>query len=266
MSGKLQAMQLLRPPFLDRVFRRPDRAPPDVSQFPFCLPFVANLDLRLRRPVVFFVGENGSGKSTLLEAIATVAGLPTAGGGRNELGNAYTPESESPLSAFLRPSFRGKPTDGYFLRAEYQAHFAQLLNHRHADPDFRGDPYGRYGGRSLLTQSHGEAFLAVIKGFAQGLFLLDEPEAALSPQRQLALMAHMLRLTRTGRAQFIVATHSPILMTFPDSQIVDFNVPELPDTTLEQTAHYQVTTGILNHPQRYWKHLADAESSGDTEL
>lgn len=265
MSGKLHEMQPARPPFLDRVFRRPDRAPPDFSKFPFCLPFVCNLDLRIRRPVTFFVGENGSGKSTLLEAIATLAGLPTAGGGRNELGNAYTPESESPLSPFLRPSFRAKATDGYFLRAEYQAHFAQLLSGRHADPDFLGDPYRRYGGRSLLTQSHGEAFLAVMKGFADGLFLLDEPEAALSPQRQLALMSHMMRLTRTGRAQFIVATHSPILMTFPDCQIVDFNVPELPDTTLTQTAHYHITTGILHHPDHYWKHLADTDSKSDTE-
>lgn len=264
-SGRLRAVQHFRPPFLDRVFRRSDRDPPDLSQFPFCLPFFANLDLRLRRRVVFFVGENGSGKSTLLEAIATLAGLPSAGGGKNELGDAFAPERDSPLSPLLRPSFRAKPSDGYFLRAEYQAHFAQLLNSRRDDPDFAGDPYRRYGGRSLLTRSHGEAFLAVMKSFSDGLFLLDEPEAALSPQRQLALLAHMMRLTQSGRAQFIVATHSPILMTFPDCQIVDFNLPELPDTTLTQTAHYHITTGILSSPERYWKHLAVQDTNDDTD-
>jgi predicted ATPase len=257
-------VQPSRAPFLERVFRRPDREFPDASEFPFCVPFVSKLDLRIRRPVTFFVGENGSGKSTLLECIATFAGLPASGGGRNELNNAYTPENETPLSSFLRPAFRAKPAEGYFLRAEYQAHFAQLLDGRRDDPDFLGDPYQRYGGRSLLTRSHGEAFLAVIQSFSQGIFLLDEPEAALSPQRQLALMTHMLRLVRTGRAQFIVATHSPILMTFPESQIVDFNVPELPDTTLTQTDHYHVTTGILSSPERYWKHLA-ADPRDDTD-
>ena len=263
-SDMLRAVKRSQPPFLDRVFRRSDRDPPNLSQFPFCLPFFSNLDLRIRRRVVFFVGENGSGKSTLLEAIATLAGLPSAGGGKNELAQAFTPENESPLSPLLRPSFRAKPSDGYFLRAEYQAHFAQLLNSRRDDPDFAADPYRRYGGRSLLTRSHGEAFLAVMQSFSDGLFLLDEPEAALSPQRQLALLAHMMRLTQSGRAQFIVATHSPILMTFPDCQIVDFNLPELPDTTLTQTDHYHITTGILSNPERYWKHLAAQETDNDT--
>ena len=214
--------------------------------------------------LLLLVGPSGCGKSTLLEAIATLAGLPSAGGGKNELAQAFTPENESPLSPLLRPSFRAKPSDGYFLRAEYQAHFAQLLNSRRDDPDFAADPYRRYGGRSLLTRSHGEAFLAVMQSFSDGLFLLDEPEAALSPQRQLALLAHMMRLTQSGRAQFIVATHSPILMTFPDCQIVDFNLPELPDTTLTQTDHYHITTGILSNPERYWKHLAAQETDNDT--
>src|SRR5690606_31720317 len=97
--------------------------------------------------------------------------------------------------------------DGYFLRAEFQAHFASLLNQRRDDPDFDSDPYAKYGGRSLLTRSHGEAFLAVMQSFSRGLFLLDEPEAALSPQRQLALLAHMARLVKRRQAQFIVATH-----------------------------------------------------------
>ncbi len=218
MSGKLHEMQPVRPPFLDRVFRRPDRAPPDFSKFPFCLPFVCNLDLRIRRPVTFFVGENGSGKSTLLEAIATLAGLPTAGGGRNELGNAYTPESESPLSPFLRPSFRAKATDGYFLRAEYQAHFAQLLSGRHADPDFLADPYRRYGGRSLLTQSHGEAFLAVMKGSPTASSCWTSRKPPL-PQRQLALIvAH--DAPNTNRQSAVYRRN-----TFPDSH----DVSRLPD-------------------------------------
>jgi predicted ATPase len=156
------------------------------------------------------------------------------------------------------PSFRRQPRDGYFLRAEFQAHFASLLDARKLDPDFPKDrdPYSRYGGRSLHTRSHGEAFLAVLQNrIGQGLFLLDEPESSLSPQRQLALLALMHDLVATGKSQFLIATHSPILMTYPGSQIISFDKVPLSVTTLEQTAHYQITSGILEQPGSYWKHL-----------
>lgn len=148
--------------------------------------------------------------------------------------------------------------DGYFLRAEFHAHFASLLDERFHDPDFRmtGNPYDHYGGRSLHARSHGEAFLAIIQSrFHRGLFLLDEPESALSPQRQLSLLIRMSEMVDEGASQFIIATHSPILMTFPGAHIVSFDEPQLPTIALEQTSHYQLTRDLLNAPAAFWKHL-----------
>jgi predicted ATPase len=234
----------------------------DESTYPFSLPFLGQLDLTFS-PVTFFVGENGTGKSTLIEAIASLCRLPVSGGGRNELADGSGPDQRSPLAPALRPAFRRRPPDSYFLRAEFQAQFASLLDDRAADPDFRGDPYGRYGGRSLHTRSHGEAFLAILQHRVEaGLFLLDEPESALSPQRQLALLAYMSNLVAAGRSQFIIATHSPILLTFPDADIVSFDDPSLPRVALDDTSHYQITRGILQSPESYWKHLRQAEPSG----
>lgn len=241
--------------YLDRISLRPD-ARPDPGVFPTSLPFVRDLDLRLRAPVTFFVGENGSGKSTLIEAIADLCGLPVGGGGRNELADLQAPHRRSELAPLLRASFVRRPRDGYFFRAEYQAHFASLLEQRRADPDFMGDPYARFGGRSLHTRSHGEAFLTVFAAWmTPGILLMDEPEAALSPQRQLALLVQMHKLVQGGQVQIVVATHSPILLTFPDAELLSFDDDGLRPTTLEATSHYQVTRGILENPQRYWNHL-----------
>lgn len=224
--------------------------------FPFTLPFVRQLDLRFQSPVTFLVGENGTGKSTLLEAIASLCRLPVSGGGRNELAGRHGPDLSSPLAPVLRPAFRRRPPDAYFLRAEFQAHFASLLDARREDPDFLADPYSRYGGRSLHTRSHGEAFLAILQHRIQaGLFLLDEPESALSPQRQLVLLAHMWNQVAAGTSQFIVATHSPILLTFPGADLVTFDRGTLTRVKLEDTSHYQITRGILNSAESYWKHL-----------
>jgi predicted ATPase len=224
--------------------------------YPFTLPFVSQLDLRFESPVTFFVGENGTGKSTLLEAIASLCRLPVSGGGRNELAARHGPDAVSPLAPVLRPAFRRRPPDAYFLRAELQAHLASLLDTRRDDPEFLADPYGRYGGQSLHTRSHGEAFLAILEHRIQaGLFLLDEPESALSPQRQLVLLAHMWAQVAAGKSQFIVATHSPILLTFPGADLVTFDGANLARVRLEDTSHYQITRGILHNAESYWKHL-----------
>ncbi len=228
----------------------------DTSVFPYSLPFLPNLHLEFPTHVTFFVGENGSGKSTLLEAIADICRLPVSGGGKNELGQTHGPEQESLLARSLKGSFRRRPWDGFFLRAEFYAHFASLLDQRRGDPEFGGDPYFLYGGKSLHERSHGEAFMEIIQGrMDSGMFLLDEPESALSPQRQLALLATMAAATASGEAQFVIATHSPVLLTFPGATIVDFNDPALPTIALEDTSHYQITRGILESPERYWKHL-----------
>jgi predicted ATPase len=225
------------------------------DSYPFNLAFVPGLNLRFRKPVTFFVGENGTGKSTVLEAIAALSRLPVSGGSRNELGPT---NQESDLSGGLRPSFHKRPKDGYFLRAEFFANFASLLEARAGDREFLGDPYQAYGGRSLHTRSHGEAFIAVMNGrLRSGLFLFDEPESALSPQSQLALLALIDDRAAGGKSQFIIATHSPILLTYPGADIVSFDDPALPFVRFEDTSHYQITRGILNDPELYWKHLRE---------
>jgi predicted ATPase len=237
---------------------------PAYEGFPLGLPFVRGLDLAFSKAVTFFVGENGSGKSTLIEAIAEACGLPVSGGSRAEAAGQHGPERHSALTAVLRHAFGRRPRDGYFFRAELQAHFASLLDQRRADPDFRGDPYALYGGRSLHAQSHGEAFLAVLLNrIRSGVIVMDEPESALSPQRQLALLTRMAELVAAGETQFIVATHSPILLTFPAADIVSFDEVPLRSVRLEETSHYQITRGILEAPERYWRLLRKETTDGD---
>ena len=243
-------------PYLVRLQLKDGAA--DSGEYPFTIPAIRTLDIEFTAPVTFFVGENGTGKSTVIEAIAALCRLPVSGGGRNELSGHHGPDNASPLAPGLRPAFRARPPDAYFLRAEFQAHFASLLDQRKADPDFWGDPYARYGGQSLHTRSHGEAFLAIMQNrIRSGLLLLDEPESALSPQRQLALLAQMSMLVAAGKSQFIIATHSPILLTFPGAQILSFDGDALHPITLEDTSHFQITKGILQNPAVYWKHLQE---------
>jgi len=247
-------------PFLTAVSLRRD-VQLDRGAFPTSLPFLPDLDLRFTSNITFFVGENGSGKSTLLEALAAYCGLPVCGGGKNELSGFRAPQIESELAPYLRVGFRRRPRDGYFFRAEFQAHFASLLEERRNDPDFRGDPFARYGGRSLHARSHGEAFLAMFASWMRpGIILMDEPEAALSPQRQLSLLVHMATLAKDREVQFIAATHSPILLTFPGATLISFDAGSLETIRLEDTPHYQITRGLLENPQRYWDRLLSSET------
>jgi len=247
--------------YLTRVYRAP-HTPIDTSAYPFSLDFVESLDLRFDADVTFLVGENGSGKSTVLEAIAELCNLPVGGGGRNDLVDTLSPHQSSELAPVLRAAFQRKPREGYFFRAEFQAHFASVLEARAADPDFTGDPYGRYGGRSLHSRSHGEAFLEMFTSWMRpGIILMDEPESALSPQRQLSLLAQMSKLVRRGRTQFIVATHSPIILTFPNAQILSFD-EGLESVGLQETSHFQITKTLLDNPLSYWRHLS-ADSDGE---
>ena len=250
-------------PYLVRLHLKDDAVLSE--EYPFNLPLIRALDIEFTSPVTFFVGENGTGKSTVIEAIASLCRLPVSGGSRNELSGSHGPDAASPLAPALRPSFRRRPPDAYFLRAELQAHFASLLDQRGTDPDFLGDPYGTYGGRSLHTRSHGEAFLAILHNrIRSGLLLFDEPESALSPQRQLVLLAHMAMLVANGRTQFVMATHSPILLTFPNARILSFDGAAVREVALEDTSHFQITKGILHNPAVYWKHLQSAEDEPAT--
>ena len=244
-------------PFLmDVNWRDPEKERP--QRFPFHLPWLKEFSLEFRCPVTFFVGENGSGKSTLMEALAVMTGMPITGGGFNESATKLGPETDSELGRALRPAYRKQPRDGYFFRAELFANFATLLDEREADPEFKEDPYTRYGGKSLHHRSHGESFLELMTNrLNRGLFLLDEPESALSPQRQLGLLAKIADRVKTGNSQFIIATHSPILLTYPEAEILSFDEDSLQRVAIEDTSHYQITKGILEHPDRYWQHLRE---------
>jgi len=236
----------------------------DFGRYPLSIPAIRNLrTLTFSSPVTFFVGENGSGKSTLLEAIAWQCGFNTAGGARHHIHEVEA--SEAALGPHIRLSWLPKVTSGFFLRAESFYHFASYLDRLAAeDPSFR---YDGYGGRSLHEQSHGESFLSLfVNRFgsrARSLYLLDEPEAALSPARQLAFLRILHKHAQSGRAQFIIATHSPILLGFPGAVICSFDGGEIRKVAWEETEHYQITKGFLNRPDLYLKELLRADDGED---
>lgn len=226
----------------------------DFESYPFTVPAIRTLGtLHFESPVTFFVGENGSGKSTLLEAIAYQCGFHTAGGGRN---NAYEVDSShAALGDFIRLSWMPKVTRGFFLRAESFYHFASYLDRlAKEDPLFR---YEGYGGRSLHQQSHGESFLSLFlhRFGGKGIYLLDEPEAALSPARQLAFLRIMHELVSSQNAQFVIATHSPILLGYPKAQIFSFDCVPVASVNYEDTDHYQITKAFLNRTDKVLEEL-----------
>ncbi len=221
------------------------------DRFPFSLTAVRTLgQLELHPKVTFFIGENGSGKSTFLEAIAISLGFNPEGGTRNFSFN--TRSSHSVLHEYLRIA-KGihRPRDGFFLRAESFFNVATNIEALDAEPSFGPPIINSYGGRSLHEQSHGESFLALLtKRFGgRGLYILDEPEAALSPQRQLAVLSRMHDLVG-DTSQFIIATHSPILMAYPDAWIYEFQRDGIRRVAYEDTEHFQVTRNFLVNPQR----------------
>ncbi|MGF1643482.1 MAG: AAA family ATPase [Thiotrichales bacterium] len=217
------------------------------DSFPFNIPaFRKGINLTLSRNVTFFVGENGSGKSTLLEALAEACGFNPEGGSRDHFREAFADRSE--LARSLRLSWLPKATEGFFMRAESFFNFASYLD---GVSDLRA-----YGGRSLHAQSHGESFLALFDNrFEHGLYILDEPEAALSPQRQLSFLKIIHDLEMPGHAQFIIATHSPILLAYPGATLFEFFAEGITETTYRETDHYRMTRDFLNAPERFLKHL-----------
>jgi len=226
---------LSRPYWIEAQFERREGWEDDA--YPFNLPAVRTLhSLEFHPNVTFLVGENGSGKSTLIEALAVAWGFNAEGGGREH--RFGTRESHSPLHRFVRPVKSPlRLQDGFFLRAESfftTASYLESVGGR------------RYGAKSLHEQSHGESFFALFENrfIGDGLYILDEPEAALSPSRQLSFLAKMHELV-LARSQLIIATHSPIILGYPNAWIYQVSEHGVDRIEYEDTDHYQVTRNFL---------------------
>jgi predicted ATPase len=227
-------------PYLRRVWLDPSRIP-DRAAYPFCLPFLRDgFEQDFDRPITIIAGENGTGKSTLLEGIAVLAGYDEAGGGKG-----YRPVDHSnarevmggELSRALRASWLPKITNGWFFRAETFFSVARYLDQGGSGPDF-------------LSHSHGEGFLRFFQERCQrqGIFIFDEPEAALSPARQMEFLKLMRRMEESTICQIVMATHSPILMAYPGARLLRLSKYGMEPVTVEQTDHYKVMREFCADP------------------
>lgn len=212
------------------------------SEYPFSLEAVRNLySLELHPKVTFIIGENGTGKSTVLEAIATAYGFNPEGGTKNF--NFSTRSTHSDLHKYIK-LIKGvrRPQDGFFLRTESFYNVATNIDDL--------DVAHCYGGKSLHAQSHGESILSLFlnRFGGRGLYILDEPEAALSPSRQLAMISRMHHLVEED-SQFIIATHSPIIMAYPNATIYELK-DGFTEISYKESEHYQITKEFLNHTEK----------------
>ena len=256
------------------------RNSPDEKIFPFTLDLIANLEtVRLTRPVTFFVGENGSGKSTILESLAYATGVPTVG----ELTLEEDPlmEPARRLGKMMSLRYQEKSSSGFFVRAEDFLGFVknilrsiagldQEIEEIKAEWSGGGDleralnplleerkAYTIRYTENFNALSHGEGFLHFFKNriTGKGLYLIDEPEAALSPARQLSLIKIIMDAVKDRNAQFIIATHSPIIMALPDAQILEFNDAKITEVAYKETQHYQLSRAFYDAPEVFFREL-----------
>jgi predicted ATPase len=228
-------------PYLRRLWLDPSRIA-DRKAYPFCLPFLGDdFELGFDRPITIIVGENGTGKSTLLEGIAVLAGYDEAGGGKGYMPVDHSKALEvmgGQLSKALRASWLPKITNGWFFRAESFFSVARYL-------DEVASPYA-----DLLSHSHGEGFLRFFEERCQrqGIFIFDEPESALSPARQIEFLKLMRRMEQSTICQVVMATHSPVLMAYPNARLLRLTKYGLEPVTVEQTDHYKVMREFCDDP------------------
>jgi predicted ATPase len=245
MSSKRNRTVNMPAPYLQRVWLDPSRIE-DRKAYPFCLPFLRDdFGLTLDQPITIIVGENGTGKSTLLEGIAVLAGYDEAGGGRGYRSVDHSNAVETmggQLSNALRASWLPKITNGWFFRAESFFSVARYLDEAARDagalpPDF-------------LSHSHGEGFLRFFQERCQkqGIFIFDEPESALSPARQMEFLKLMRRMEESTICQIVMATHSPMLMAYPNARLLRLSKYGLDPVTVEQTDHYKVMREFCEDP------------------
>jgi predicted ATPase len=231
-------------PFLQSITWK--QLPADRRQYPLTLPFLqdSQFGIDFTTPITVLVGENATGKSTLLEAIADNCGFHMGGGSRDHF-YAAPDAAKSALSQHLRFSWLPKVTKGFFFRADSYVNLA-----RYVDEDLGS--LHLYGDRPLIQQSHGESFLALfenrLQAHTQSIFLLDEPESALSPTRQLELLRLLHRWHESGRAQIIIATHSPLIMAYPHATLLYFDRDGLREVNYRATPHFQTLARFFQNP------------------
>jgi predicted ATPase len=235
-------------PYLKRIWLEPSRVS-DPTAYPYCLPFLRNdFELSFERAVTIIVGENGMGKSTLLEGIAVLAGYDEAGGGKG-----YMPVDHSiavevmggRLSTALRASWLPKITNGWFFRAESFFSVARYLDKAALEDDVNKPPPPDF-----LSHSHGEGFLRFFEERCQkqGIFIFDEPESALSPSRQIEFLKLLRRMDNSGICQVIMATHSPMLMAYPNARLLRLSKHGLEAVTVVETDHYKIMQEFCADP------------------
>jgi predicted ATPase len=235
-------------PYLRRLWLDPAKIP-DREAYPFCLPFLRDdFELAFSRPITIIVGENGTGKSTLLEGIAALAGYDQAGGGKGYMPVDHSNALEKmggALSSALRASWLPKITNGWFFRAESFFSVARYLDEAARDG----------GGRppDFLSHSHGEGFLRFFQERCrrQGIYIFDEPESALSPSRQIEFLKLMRRMDDVGYCQVLMATHSPLLMAYPNATLLRLTKYGLEQVAVQDTDHYKAMREFCDDPKGF---------------
>jgi predicted ATPase len=250
MSSRKKRDINLPAPYLKRLWLDPARVP-DREAYPFCLPFLHDeFSLTFDRAVTIIAGENGTGKSTLLEGIAQLAGYDGAGGGKGYMTVDHSNAIEAmggDLAEALRASWLPKITKGWFFRAESFFSVARYLDDAARDDPFGGPP------PDFLSHSHGEGFLRFFNERCQrqGIYIFDEPESALSPSRQIEFLKLIRMMENSGHCQVIMATHSPVLMAYPNASLLQLTKYGLEPTTVRDTVHFRTLREFFEDPKGF---------------
>ncbi len=235
-------------PYLKRLWFDPAKIP-DRTAYPFCLPFLRDdFELHFSHAITIIVGENGTGKSTLLEGIAALAGYDEAGGGKGYRAVDHSNALEKmggALSSALRASWLPKITQGWFFRAESFFSVSRYLDEAARDVGVLGPDF--------LSHSHGEGFLRFFQERCrrQGIYIFDEPESALSPSRQIEFLKLMRRMDEAGHCQVVMATHSPVLMAYPNATLLRLTKYGLEQVTVQDTDHFKAMREFCDDPKGF---------------